>query len=193
MQRVGKRLRGKTAGFENQSDFIPLELSDDNEIEPSGPLSRITTFVVEHQPPRRAEPTKETNGDQKKRKRKDVDSSPQRAPPAQRQKTAAPELNPWQTSLECYAGLQETARMYSLCDHAEARLHNEVQDYSNWISPTSKEIEVRAFVAKRVANVIETSYPYCRAYPFGSYSTKLYIPDAYASQSHTHSGTLIWS
>jgi non-canonical poly(A) RNA polymerase PAPD5/7 len=192
MQSAGKRLRGKVAGFENQSDFIPLELSDDDKIEPNGPLSRIATFVVNHQPPRREEPTKQTNGDQNKRKRKDVESSPERGPPVQRQKTTEVELNPWQTGLDCYAGQKETARRYTLEDCVDDRLHKEVQDYSNWISPTSKEIEVRAFVAKRVANAIETFYPRCRAYPFGSYSTKLYIPDAYASQSDTDSGISIW-
>lgn len=59
------------------------------------------------------------------------------------------------------------------------RLHKEVQDFTDWVSPTSKEAEVRAFVVERVKDAIETKFPMCQAYAFGSFSTKLYHPDAY--------------
>lgn len=59
------------------------------------------------------------------------------------------------------------------------RLHKEVQDFSNWISPTKKEDEVRRFVVKKVIASIESGFPQCRAFAFGSFSTKLYVPDAY--------------
>jgi len=59
------------------------------------------------------------------------------------------------------------------------RLHKEIQDFSNWISPTTKEDEVRAFVVKRVIDKIESAVPQCRAFAFGSFTTKLYVPDSY--------------
>jgi non-canonical poly(A) RNA polymerase PAPD5/7 len=62
--------------------------------------------------------------------------------------------------------------------HTDCRLHKEVEDFSEWISPTSKEHDVRAYVVKRVVDAIESALPHCRAHPFGSFSTKLYGPDA---------------
>lgn len=61
---------------------------------------------------------------------------------------------------------------------ADFRLHQEVEDFSIWISPTSKEHDVRAHVVKRVVDAVESALPQCRAHPFGSFSTKLYGPDA---------------
>jgi non-canonical poly(A) RNA polymerase PAPD5/7 len=174
-------LKGKASGFDNDADFIPFELSDDDVERPE---SRISNLSQDTQPSRRGQPQKERNNDIKKRKRKDIESSPERGPLTQRQKVAEADLNPWQTNWEDYASLKETARMYTLQVSSNYRLHKEVLDFSNWVSPTSKEVQVRAFVAKRVADSIETFYPQCRAYPFGSFSTKLYTPDAYGLYLH---------
>lgn len=75
-----------------------------------------------------------------------------------------------------------------------SRLHKEVQDFLNWISPSTKESEVRAFVVKRVIDTIESAAPQCRAFAFGSFATKLYVPDACDLISAVLSiGILIWS
>jgi hypothetical protein len=60
-----------------------------------------------------------------------------------------------------------------------ARLHKEIEVFSDWISPTTQEAEVRAFVVQRVKSTIEKAFPQCVALPFGSFSTGLYTPDAY--------------
>lgn len=52
-------------------------------------------------------------------------------------------------------------------------------DFSNWIYPTEKEQNVRAFVVKRIVDSIQLAFPECRVSPFGSYNTMLYTPDAY--------------
>src|ERR1700733_2495659 len=49
--------------------------------------------------------------------------------------------------------------------HADCRLHKELKDFYEWISPTSKEHDVRAYVVKRVVDAIESALPHCRAYP----------------------------
>ena len=51
-------------------------------------------------------------------------------------------------------------------------------DFAKWIAPTKEEIEIRAFVVRRIVKTIESTFPDCLAHPFGSYITKLYIPDA---------------
>jgi len=62
------------------------------------------------------------------------------------------------------------------------RLHQEVLDFSSWISPTTEEDSVRALVVKRIVDAIQTSFPQTRVSPFGSFNTKLYTPDAYLSR-----------
>jgi DNA polymerase sigma len=71
----------------------------------------------------------------------------------------------------------------STVDILNIRLHQEVQDFTDWISPTTKEAELRAYVVRQVVQCVETAFPSCRAYPFGSFSTKLYHPDAYVASS----------
>jgi len=60
-----------------------------------------------------------------------------------------------------------------------ASLHKEVQDFCDWISPTEKEDQVRGFVVRRIINAIESAVPNSHATAFGSFITKLYLPDAY--------------
>lgn len=99
---------GKTTGFDNDADFIPFDLSDDD-FDKSRPESRSSIqegdFLNKFQ---------DTEGDSRKRKRNLVESSPERGPPAQRQKTSNVTVNPWQTDIDDYASLKETARMYFL-------------------------------------------------------------------------------
>lgn len=83
--------------FDTDADFIPFESSD----EERSPVEEEETQI---------------NGDVNlnARKRKRDDSSPERAPLKQRQKTSEVAVNPWQKSIDDYSFTDETARMYSL-------------------------------------------------------------------------------
>jgi hypothetical protein len=105
---------GKAAGFDNEADFIPFDFSD-NDVDSSRPESR--TSLNESLPPQSLNNLRETVVETKKRKRKEIESSPERGPPRQRPRY---EINPWQTDIEDYASLKETARMYLLySEHTE--------------------------------------------------------------------------
>jgi hypothetical protein len=99
---------GKAAGFDNEADFIPFETSDDD-LDSSRPDSRQS--LNESLPPQPLNNFRETNGETRKRKRKEVESSPERGPPKQRQRL---DINPWQYDIDDYASLKETSRMYLL-------------------------------------------------------------------------------
>jgi hypothetical protein len=99
---------GKAPGFDNEADFIPFDFSD-KDVDSSRPESRQS--LNEPLPPQPLNNLKETVGDTKKRKRKEMESSPERGPPRQRPRF---DINPWQTDVEDYASLKETARMYLL-------------------------------------------------------------------------------
>jgi non-canonical poly(A) RNA polymerase PAPD5/7 len=58
-------------------------------------------------------------------------------------------------------------------------LHQEVLDFTAWISPTKEEEGVRALVVKRIVDAVEAAFPQTRVSPFGSFKTKLYTPGAY--------------
>jgi len=174
---------GKASGFDNEADFIPFDLSDggdDDIVDTSRPASRASHVTGDSVAGSHRGLASAANGDGRKRKRTQIESSPERGPPAQRPRLSGAAVNPWHTNVEDYAALKETARMYTdMSFRADCRLHKEVEDFSAWISPTSEEHDVRAYVVKRVVNAIESALPQCRAHPFGSFSTKLYGPDAY--------------
>lgn len=56
------------------------------------------------------------------------------------------------------------------------RLHNEVEAFVNYISPTLEEHEVRGMIITSVTRAIQSVWPDARVSPFGSYETKLYLP-----------------
>jgi non-canonical poly(A) RNA polymerase PAPD5/7 len=58
-------------------------------------------------------------------------------------------------------------------------LHQEVLDFTAWISPTKEEETARALVVKRIVDTVEAAFPQTRVSPFGSFQTKLYTPGAY--------------
>ena len=165
-------------GFDNEADFIPFDFSDE---ENANDNTKPEALVPDGRTPL---PQPELKTLSQMRGRKRASSSPERGPPTQRQKLRRVDINPWQQSIDAYSSLKETSRMYiggfrSLI----SRLHQEVLDFSNWISPTEREHEIRSFVVKRVVDTIEKAFPECRVHPFGSFETKLYVPDAYVSLS----------
>ena len=115
MQKKDKATNRKTFGFDTEADFIPFDFSDDDDddvVNDSRPESRGSIQTVDSIPLSHSDSTNLTNGAGRKRKRGDLESSPERAPPPQRQKFAGIILNPWQTDIDDYASYKETARMY---------------------------------------------------------------------------------
>lgn len=57
-----------------------------------------------------------------------------------------------------------------------SRLHREVDAFVKWISPSPVEDEIRSLIVIQISNVIRSVFADAAVYPFGSYSTKLYLP-----------------
>ncbi|KAI0636561.1 hypothetical protein C8Q77DRAFT_1154490 [Trametes polyzona] len=62
------------------------------------------------------------------------------------------------------------------CTNVAEMLHNEVEAFVKYISPTPVEDEVRSLVVALVSRAVTKSYPDAQVLPFGSYETKLYLP-----------------
>lgn len=56
------------------------------------------------------------------------------------------------------------------------RMHQEVEAFTNWISPTPIEDEIRELTVSIVSGAISVAFPDAKVMPFGSYETKLYLP-----------------
>jgi len=117
IQKGDKVTNGKNFGFDTDADFIPFDFSDDtdddDEVNDSRPVSRGSIQTIDSLPLQHSDSTN-INGTGRKRKRADLESSPERGPPPQRQKFAQTTLNPWQTDINDYAAYKETAKMYCL-------------------------------------------------------------------------------
>ena len=113
IQKRDSLTNGKNFGFDTEADFIPFELSDGDEGDASRPESRTAIGATDSIPPQ-PHSTRITNGDGRKRKRREYESSPDRGPPPQRQKLGQVSLNPWQTGIDDYAPCKETAIMYNI-------------------------------------------------------------------------------
>jgi hypothetical protein len=135
-----KRARnGPATGFDTAADFIPFELTDDdndnrndngndgglgtdmdNSRRPHLAGARATAATAP------AGPSASVNGHPQKRKRNDVDISHEPAPSSQRRRLDGPggdDVNPWQASRDAYAH-QETAKMYlALCTTCFVLMH----------------------------------------------------------------------
>ena len=56
------------------------------------------------------------------------------------------------------------------------RLHEEIEDFYQWMVPTQHEHYTRLGVVYRVRKAILKRYPACRVDIFGSFRTGLYLP-----------------
>jgi hypothetical protein len=115
IRKMDKVANGKNLGFDTDVDFIPFDFSDgddDDEVSDSRPESRGSIQTMDSLPLLHSESTNTTKGTGRKRKRADLESSPERGPPPQRKKFAKSALNPWQTDINDYASYKETATMY---------------------------------------------------------------------------------
>lgn len=55
-------------------------------------------------------------------------------------------------------------------------LHEEINDFYEYMKPRPSEIRMRVEVIQRVMNIILLRYPYARIEPFGSFVTGLFLP-----------------
>jgi len=55
-------------------------------------------------------------------------------------------------------------------------LHEEIEDFYQWMKPTPHEHYTRLGVVRRISNAILKRYPGCRVDIFGSFRTGLYLP-----------------
>ncbi|KAG1756907.1 uncharacterized protein EDB91DRAFT_1095130 [Suillus paluster] len=63
------------------------------------------------------------------------------------------------------------------CRNVAEMLHREVVAFVNYMSPTPIEDEIRGLVVSLVSRAITNAFPDARILPFGSYETKLYLPN----------------
>ncbi|KAG2089214.1 hypothetical protein BD769DRAFT_1527146 [Suillus cothurnatus] len=63
------------------------------------------------------------------------------------------------------------------CHNVAEMLHREVEAFVRYMSPTEVEEEIRGLVITLVSNAITNAFPDARILPFGSYETKLYLPN----------------
>jgi hypothetical protein len=119
MMAISKRdkvIDQNNSGFDADADFIPFDFSDDdddmNEVRDSRPESPGSIKTIDSLALQHSDSTNVTNRIGGKRKRPDLESSPERGPPRQRQKFAQTSLNPWQTDSNDYSAYKETAKMY---------------------------------------------------------------------------------
>jgi len=56
------------------------------------------------------------------------------------------------------------------------RLHNELIEFYQMMGPSKKDIKVRNQMIEDLKQIICMALPKCKVYPFGSFTTKLYLP-----------------
>ncbi|KAG1734310.1 hypothetical protein EDB19DRAFT_1639124 [Suillus lakei] len=63
------------------------------------------------------------------------------------------------------------------CHNVAEMLHREVEAFVRYMSPTEVEEEIRGLVISLVSKAITNAFPDAKILPFGSYETKLYLPN----------------
>jgi len=69
--------------------------------------------------------------------------------------------------------------VYRLLIKFDFRLHEEIVDFFNYMSPTEEEHVVRLNVVHRIKTVINNLWPESVVEIFGSFRTGLYLPTRY--------------
>ena len=77
------------------------------------------------------------------------------------------------TSVSTFTGTPWRTKDYS-CD--PAGLHDEINDFYEYMKPRPSEVRMRMEVIQRVMNIILYRCPYARIEPFGSFITGLFLP-----------------
>ncbi|KAF8838345.1 hypothetical protein BDN67DRAFT_933948 [Paxillus ammoniavirescens] len=174
--RDGDREPGKVEvkASEIGDDFIPLGVSD-NEATPSEEKRRSEKT-------RQEEKGAEREWDRGKTTRRDRDEESQgtkrKYDPvfdeeddwayrrSQRYERPVARMAPWVSQVD-----------WDSCRNVGEMLHREVEAFVKYMSPTPVEDEIRGLVIQLVSNAITSAFPDARILPFGSYETKLYLPN----------------
>lgn len=75
-------------------------------------------------------------------------------------------FSPWMT--------KETSRIRN----PNVRLHNEIIELTNFLMPKENDFKRRQLAINQLVRIIKVEMPNVEIKPFGSYSTKLYLPNA---------------
>ncbi|KZS90028.1 Nucleotidyltransferase [Sistotremastrum niveocremeum HHB9708] len=144
-------------GFTGAQDFIPF--NDSSSIATSSRAPSAEPREQSH--PRRGK----TPVDSPSLKRKGGDGRDAR--PGKRKR--GPEIShiPWEEHIN-----------RDDCLNVADLLHREALAFTNWISPTPEEHEIRSLVVQQIERVVKRAFPDATLLPFGSFQTKLYLPTA---------------
>lgn len=66
-----------------------------------------------------------------------------------------------------------------------SRLHEEIEDFFSYMSPTLEEHSVRLLVVERLTKCIKGLWPTAHVEIFGSFRTGLYLPTRYSCRVGT--------
>ena len=73
------------------------------------------------------------------------------------------------------------------------RLHEEIEDFFQYMSPTAEEHQIRLEVVRRIEEVILKIWPHAHVQIFGSFHTGLYLPTRFAENLSLATGTTLTS
>ncbi|KAJ8517208.1 hypothetical protein ONZ45_g5584 [Pleurotus djamor] len=62
------------------------------------------------------------------------------------------------------------------CHNVAEMMHDEIEAFVKWASPTKEEDEMRGLVVRLIQQAVTKAYPDAQVLPFGSFATKLYLP-----------------
>ena len=190
-----KKGRGESSFAE--ADFIPFTFDDDEGPEPEAePAQEDWPPVREWDKGKGKARERERDRDRehagRKRKVEEVDFDDGYANKKQRV-AAASRKAPWARDVDW----DSCANVAEMCEELHVhlfarlltscyRLHNEVEAFVKYISPTPVEDEVRSLIVALVSQAVTKTYPDAQVLPFGSYETKLYLPLGYAIPNDSH-------
>ncbi|KAI6103594.1 hypothetical protein F5141DRAFT_216454 [Pisolithus sp. B1] len=146
-------------------DFIPFEVGDDEDT--VGQHEQLDTPQKGKEPEREWDKGK-LAGENRSRgtRRKHDDLSDDDGRPHRRTEWPISRSAPWVNDVD-----------WDSCRNVAEMLHREVEAFVKYMSPTPVEDEIRSLTVTMVSRVIRSAFPDARILPFGSYETKLYLPD----------------
>ncbi|KAL5529593.1 hypothetical protein ACEPAG_5578 [Sanghuangporus baumii] len=145
--------------FSSDLDFIALEPEEDTQ--PKRPVREWDRGKTVRD--RYRERDEQANGRKRRREDRDNTSVP-RSTDAKKSNLKSRKY-PWTAYVD-----------WDSCRNVAQLLHKEVEAYIKYISPTSVEHEVRHMTVLLIAASIKKTYPDAEVLPFGSFGTKLYLP-----------------
>ncbi|KAG1762629.1 hypothetical protein EDD22DRAFT_559778 [Suillus occidentalis] len=164
--------------FEIGDEFIPFAVSDDEAEAPKTRDSHRSNVEIIKEKAREREWDKgkrETHGDDsrdgggrgtKRTYEMIFDDEDLRDHRQRRQDFPTSRKAPWVAKVD-----------WDSCLNVAEMLHREVEAFVRYMSPTEVEEEIRGLVIALVSHAITNAFPDAQIIPFGSYETKLYLPN----------------